>query len=204
MMIGGDQMSFQALTLMQGHLAERSAFCAKVIDRDGKVVGINRRGLDMLGIESEEVCGKVWLDFWQGDAAIKAQDALAAAFAGRPSVFSADVCSVGTHTVWEIEILPLELENDEVRSVLALSVDLSRRAEQARSGLLESLNETLHAMANIATVSQASARMLPRATDEQIISEIASELSQAARRAQDAISELRGALSGGSLAQTER
>ena len=200
MILSAEQVSLQALALMQGHLAERSAVCAKVIDRDGKVVGINRRGLEMLSVESGDICGKVWVDFWEGREAVKAQDALVAAFDGRPSAFTGDFFGSGARTVWEIEILPLERGEDGVRSVLALSVDVTERAEQEResdqTGLLESLNETLHAMANIATVSQSSSRMLPRAKDDKLIADIAAELAQAARKAQDAMSELRAALTG--------
>lgn len=201
MILNGEQVSLQALALMQGHLAERSAVCAKVIDREGRVVGINRRGLEMLGIETEEICGKVWTGFWQGEEAAKAQEAVAAAFDGRSTGFTAAFYGTGRRTVWEIELLPLERAEDGVRSVLALSVDITARADAAQAidepGLLGALNETLHAMANIATVSQSSSRLLPRAKDERIISEIASELSQAARRAQEAIADLRGALTGG-------
>ena len=75
MILSAEQVSLQALALMQGHLAERSAVCAKVIDRDGKVVGVNRRGLEMLSVESGDICGKVWVDFWEGRDFDTEQDA---------------------------------------------------------------------------------------------------------------------------------
>ncbi|MBY6004989.1 PAS domain-containing protein [Salipiger bermudensis] len=208
MILNGEQVSLRALALMQGHLAERAAVCAKVIDREGKVVGINRRGLEMLGVESDDVCGKVWTGFWKGGEAIKAEEAVSDAFAGRSSAFTGEYFGTGQRTIWEIEVFPLERDEDGVRTILALSIDVTGRyAPEAtidEAGLLGSLNETLHAMANIATVSQSSSRMLPRAKDDRIITEIASELAQAARRAQDAISELRNALTGGKGAKSGR
>ncbi|SPF78174.1 PAS domain-containing protein [Pseudoprimorskyibacter insulae] len=201
LILNKDSVSAQSISTMLGYVAQRSNVCAKVLNTDGEVVAINGRGLELLGVDRTDVCGQMWVAFWNGDARTLAENAVAKAFSGTPAHFSAEFSGTATPTTWEVEIFPLEWVAGEVASVLVVSANITAltamddgQDKALNLDVLKGLSEALHAMSNIASVSASSARLLRRKSDDPVVAEIAASLDHAAVKAQAAITDLKQAL----------
>ncbi|CUH75591.1 PAS domain-containing protein [Tropicibacter naphthalenivorans] len=190
-----EQLNAQAVSSMLGYLAQRSNVCAKVIGRDREIVAVNRRGLQLLQTEADDICGAVWTTFWQGDARAAAETALEQAFGGKPASFVGHFDLKGQDTVWEVDILPLEWAMGEVVSVIAISNNITAtQAKDVEAETLRTFSEALHAMANVVSVSSSSARLLRKRGGDALTESLADGLAEAATRAQAQLEELRAAL----------
>lgn len=197
MILAREEISASALSTVLGYLAQRTNVCAKVIDRDGRVVAVNRRGLELLESEARDVCGQIWAQFWSGEDHASAAGAVECAFGGKPNEFVGTFRS-GNHTsVWEVEALPLEWERGTVSKVLVLSTRLVQPVEQRDpehthpdADFIAKLSETFHALANMSSVSTSGANILRRGVDPDRAKYLADALEDAGRRAADAIQEL--------------
>ncbi|WP_158515908.1 PAS domain-containing protein [Pararhodobacter sp. CCB-MM2] len=198
MILAQETLGASALSTVVGYLAQRTNVCAKVIDREGRVVAVNRRGLELLEAEADDVCGEVWAQFWTGDEQATAAGAVECAFAGKPNEFVGTFRSNGRLSAWEVECLPLEWEKGAVSKVLVLSSRMAEPIEATEAALathpqaelLAKLSETLHAMTNVSTVSTSGANLLRRGVDGDRAKILADALEDAGRRASAAIQEL--------------
>lgn len=189
-----------SLATVIDYVAQKSNLCVKVLDRDGRCVAVNRRGLELLQAQADDVCGRIWADFWDGDTAPRARAAVSAAFAGQNDRFTARYHGLPTETLWEIETCPLDNDADGVRSVLVISTDittkLTRTAAQIedRREITDRLGEVLHTFSNVASAAASSTRLLRRTEDPELVLMVAAHLEEAAHRAEDALTAMRTAL----------
>lgn len=184
------------ITAMVSYLESRSAVCAKVLDVNGDVVAINRRGLELLCVDATDICGKMWTSFWSGDARVSAENAVARAFGGNPARFVGEFHGVEGLTFWEVETFPLERAADgTVHSILVISVNITKTigadGGQDNLDLVRALSQTLHAVSNLTNVTASSARLLTRSGDDARVRDIAQGLEQAAADAKAAVDALR-------------
>lgn len=198
-----DSIGAEALSTVLGYLIQRSDVCAKVIDRDGQVMVINRRGLELLDTTVEDVCGQVWAEFWEGEDKAAAKAAVDVGFAGKPCEFVGTFRTGGTRSAWAVEILPLDRKEGTVQSLLILSTRLGTPLEEGpitapHPGVpaQRQLSETFRVLAAVANLSTSGAQQLRHGPLERDRAEdLAHALEEAGRRASQAIEDL-GALLG--------
>lgn len=198
-----DAIGAEALSTVVGLLMQRSDVCAKVIDRDGQVTAINRRGLDLLDTTREDVCGQLWVEFWEGEDHAAAKAAVEVGFAGKACEFVGTFRTDGVRSAWEIEILPLEWRDGVVQSLLVLSTRFGAPLDGAplaapHPGVLaqRQLTEAFRVLAAVADLSTSGAEQLRHGPLEGDGAEhLARALEEAGRRASQAIEDL-GALLG--------
>ncbi|WP_226625512.1 PAS domain-containing protein [Alloyangia pacifica] len=205
MILATTDLEATALSTVMGYLAQRTTVCAKVLDQDGKVVAVNKRGLELLDTDADAICGQVWTSFWEGEECAKAEAAIATALAGKPASF------VGTFvhehagpSVWEVEIVPLDWKDGKVDRVLALSSFMSGMAPSGRRTredfedrqMLGSLSELFHTLNNLTAVSTSAANILRRGVDQDRAEALAEALTEAGERAAQAVESLRRQVGG--------
>lgn len=106
---------------------ESSGDCVKVIDTAGTLLSFNPKGLDIMEIDDpKSVIGSSWLEFWNEDMRPKAAAALGQAIEGRTAQFEGYCPTLkGTPRWWQVSIVPLKNEFDEVQWILAVSRDVT-------------------------------------------------------------------------------
>ena len=110
---------------------DSSEDCVKVIDPSGTLMSFNPNGLKVMEIDNpSDVIGKDWLKFWQGNLQKLAADALKKAASGKLAKFEG-YCPTfkGTMKYWEVTIVPLYGDFNEVQWLLVTSRDASDRIE---------------------------------------------------------------------------
>lgn len=101
--------------------------CVKVLDPNGHLLSFNPHGYEIMEIDNPaDVLGKKWLTFWEGEMLPKASEALEKASNGTASSFSG-YCPTyrGTPKWWDVHIVPLKNEFDEVQWILSISRDVT-------------------------------------------------------------------------------
>ncbi|WP_353474588.1 PAS domain-containing protein [Salipiger sp. H15] len=205
MILAETNLEATALSTVLGYLAQRTTVCAKVLDRDGKVLAINRRGLELLNRDAEAICGQIWPSFWDGAERLNAEAALASAFDGKPASFVGKLVHARCgESLWDVEIVPLDWAEGKVARVLALSSLMSGIApdgEPARHALedrqmLGSLSELFHTLSNLTAVSTSAANILRRGVDQDRADALADALTEAGERAAQAVESLRRQIDG--------
>jgi len=104
---------------------DSSADCVKVIDTSGSLMSFNPKGLEAMEIDDpKSVLGRNWLGFWSGDIRPRADDAFKRALEGKPGSFEG-FCPTfkGTPKWWQVSVVPLFNEYNEVQWILAVSRD---------------------------------------------------------------------------------
>lgn len=198
LILNTNSVSAHAISTMLGHVAQRSNVCAKVIDAQGEIIAVNRRGLELLNADQTDVCGAVWTCFWDGDEKDRAEAVLSKAFTGKPAKFTGEFFGTGERTVWDVEAFPLDWREDQVVSVLVVSRQLpvidDFLAPEKDDDMQERLSDVLHTLCNIANVNASCARMLNRAPNPDRLAQIASALETNAGKANEALAALQKAL----------
>ena len=64
LILSDSEMGAGIASKLLGQLAERASVCAMVIDRTGRVVAINRGGLERLSATRDEVISQPWSTLW--------------------------------------------------------------------------------------------------------------------------------------------
>lgn len=189
-----------ALTTVMGYLAQRTTVCATVLSRDGEVLAVHGRGLELLNTDAKAICGQVWTEFWQGAEREKAAAALANALDGKPASFTGTFSQErGGESTWDVEIVPLDREDGHVTRVLALSSFISGTTHDgARADrdfgdrkMVGSLDELFHTLSNLTAVSTSAANILRRGVDQERADALAEALSEAGFQAAQALESLR-------------
>ena len=120
-------------------LVDSTNDCVKILDRDGRLLYINRLGEDLL-----RACGfttfmhRSWIDLWQEPWKQMAIRALDEARAGRRASFQG-FCRTpeGMSKWWNTVVTPIPRADGSVNELLAISRDVSRHVE-----ILDELHET--------------------------------------------------------------
>lgn len=195
--LASDQAQRRTLSAMVGFIEQRTAVCAKVLNRAGEVIAINKRGLDLLDIELDDICDSVWTSFWSGDERTKAEHILTEALSGRPARFEGRFDGLGHPTLWEVEAFPLERDADgKVDTILVVSINVTDRVQEQPAicrdiAFAGALSEAVHSLMNLSNVNASSARMLARRSDDPLVQELCDGLQKAGRSAQDVAESLR-------------
>jgi PAS domain S-box-containing protein len=115
-------------------LFENSFDCIKVLDLDGRLVSINRRGCELLEIDDpREFIGRSWIALWGVDAHV-ARAAVARAAGGEQARFEAFGATVkGTPRWWETALSPVAGPDGRPDRLLAVSRDITERVERERA-----------------------------------------------------------------------
>lgn len=192
-----DTLGPRALSALASYLAQRSNVCAKVIDRDGRVTAINKRGLELLETAAEDVCGAVWEAFWQGDDRGVARAGVDCAFAGKPCEFVGTFHIGGAASAWEVEILPLDWRDGEVTQVLVLSTRLAGALPGIPVGeahpdaeVMRGVSSAFHTLSAATGVASRGAGALRDGIDVAQAHALADALDSASRKAAQAIEDL--------------
>jgi PAS domain S-box-containing protein len=114
-------------------LFENSFDCIKVLDLDGRLVSINRRGCLLLEIDDPQAfIGRSWIDLWGIDSGV-AREAVRRAAAGEQTRFEGfGVTAKGTPRWWETAISPVAGADGRPEKLLAVSRDVTERVERER------------------------------------------------------------------------
>ena len=128
-------------------LAKASRDCVKLIDLDGRVVGMNSAALRLLQIDDPaELVGRPWEASWGEPERALVRDSVERGKAGLPSSF-AGFCPTakGEPRWWEVEVAPVPDEGGVVRCLLAVSRDVTslREREEEMQGALKRQRQAL-------------------------------------------------------------
>ncbi|MBF9036120.1 PAS domain-containing protein [Rhodobacterales bacterium HKCCE2091] len=201
MFAGDPEFESDTVTSAVGFLAQRANVCVKVLDRDGRIVAVNRRGLELLETTAEAVCNAIWTEFWDGATRQEAEACVKRAFAGEAGTFTG-VYRIGDRdTQWEIEAFPLEWSEGAVTRVLVLSSLLTGTANALPDAdMTRKVSDLLHTFSNMASVAAGGARLLKRGLGAEETAQVAEQLNDAAERAERTLAEFSRILGRGSRA----
>lgn len=103
--------------------------CLKVLDLDGRILSINKNGLDQIEIDDASHCiGTLWVDFAQGDSRAALQRALDKARQGETGRFEGFCPTAkGKPRWWEGIATPLRGPHGEITRLLGISRDITER-----------------------------------------------------------------------------
>lgn len=188
-------ISTNTVATIVGYLAQHTNVCAKLLDRDGSIIAVNRVGLDIIGLSQDEICGLRWATLWEGESRQAVDHAIAESFAGRPCqiVVSAEIN--GAHSSWDIEALPCDWENGQVTRILVLSTPVAdgvsaENAEKSRE-TVAALGQILHNVANLSASAIGAANLLRRGLPDDQIEALAQSLEDSGRDAVRSVNDLK-------------
>lgn len=108
-------------------LLDISLDCVKIIDRDGRLVMINRQVLHLMEFDDSTCpCGRYWENLWPEESRSLIRSALQAALAGETRRFSAQCPTAkGTMKSWDVRLAPVFNNYGVIDQVLAISRDVT-------------------------------------------------------------------------------
>jgi PAS domain S-box-containing protein len=117
-------------------IVESTHDCVKVLDLDGRLRYLAKKGQELLGIcDVESVIGQPWLDFWEEPWRAMAAGAIASARAGRRGTFQGFCRTAdGRSKWWDVVITPIDGANGPAGALLVISRDITTQQE-ARDAL---------------------------------------------------------------------
>ena len=109
-------------------IVENTSDCVKILDLDGRIVYINRAGLDILEKDVSQVLDVPIVEFLEGEVREAAAAALAAAQSGGCGRFEAHLRSASGVGKWcDVVVTPITDVNGAVFQLLAVSRDVTER-----------------------------------------------------------------------------
>jgi PAS domain S-box-containing protein len=110
-------------------LVDSSPDCIKVLDHEGNLLSINRRGCQLMEIKDPSgFLHESWLNLWPGDVRPVAKAALAEAMTGREGRFQARGATFqGTYKWWDTIVSRLPGAPDNFSCLLAISRDITEQ-----------------------------------------------------------------------------
>lgn len=161
-------------------IINKSADCIKVLDLEGKILSMNKGGMQAMEIDDLSQClHTAWLDFWDGAGRDAAFQALTDARAGKVGTFQGFAATAkGTPKWWDVVVTPLFDGNGTVEQLLSISRDITEqkhleqereRLLQERTALLELTDEGFYGIdvqGRCTFVNKAGAQMLGYSAEE--------------------------------------
>jgi len=126
-------------------MIESSGDCVCVLDLNGRIISINTEGQKRLGITRlGQVIGTSWIDFWPGDAAPKARQAVGQARTGQHGRFRGGALNFAQRLKWwDVQLMPVVDVTGQPESLLAVLRDITEAhaAEERFEVLFESTSD---------------------------------------------------------------
>ena len=163
-------------SLVIGHIAKRAHISAFLIAPDGIVRAINTRGVELMGLNPDEVLQKAFAALCDEAARPDLDQALAKVLSGQSVQMAAKFTACAEPGHVEIELVPVEWSAETVTHVLAMVTRPGDGDEDAHALLAEAR----HSISNLATVMQSTARMLEKYKDDARLQTLARGLIEAA------------------------
>ncbi|RFC37476.1 MAG: PAS domain S-box-containing protein [Candidatus Nitrotoga sp. SPKER] len=112
---------------------DSSPDCIKVLDLQGRMISMNRAGLEIMGMEDFTACElQPWTSFWKGEEHQKAIDALAKIKRGETSSFEGYGEAIkGIPKWWEVSLTLIKGAEGFPVQILVLSRDITLRHNAA-------------------------------------------------------------------------
>lgn len=128
-------------------LTKASRDCVKLVDLDGRVVGMNSAAQRLLQIDDPgQLVGRFWETTWGEPERALVRDSVERGKAGQPTSFSGFCATAkGEPRWWEVEVAPVPDETGVVRCLLCVSRDVTalREREQEMQGALKRQRQAL-------------------------------------------------------------
>lgn len=111
-------------------IIESSLDCIITLSLGGELTWINEQGRRALGIgDLEAIAGKSWLDFWDGEARIQAEQAVQQAARGGTAKFLGRLLVQGREQWWNVVVSPIREGDGSPGHLLVVSRDVTDRVE---------------------------------------------------------------------------
>lgn len=207
MIYADPSLNMNAVSTLVASLSERAVLCLMILDAEGTVLAVNRRGLALIRREAAEVCGEPWLALWTGARRAEAEAALDSALSGTAERFLVAESEILRRGGWEVELFPCDWQEGRVSRVVVIATPLigaeavgaAEAAEMAGEAedvtqelqVVSSLREMLHAVSNLASVTMSAANILRRGIDEDRAELLARSLEESGESASRAVQALR-------------
>lgn len=112
--------------LRNSSLVEGSPNCVQMIDPQGRCLAINQNGLNALHRLRNEIEGRQFVEIWPPHMQRIVEASLAYALTGHATMFESDYIRQDREPlIWRVALTPVLNEKREVRSVVAISVNIS-------------------------------------------------------------------------------
>ena len=110
---------------------ENSPDCIHVLNLDGTIQTINRHGLDLMEVDDEQAyIGSQWADFWEGDDAEAAYQALQLAASGKVTEHEGFRRTArGAIRYWHASVAPILDADGKPSRIISTSRDITDRRE---------------------------------------------------------------------------
>lgn len=133
-------------------IVESSRDCIKVLDLEGRLISMSKRGQESLGIRDfQPFVGKSWIDLWEGverEAALTAVQAAAAGGNGR--MVGRTRTLRGEFKWFDVAISPIPDASGEPLQLLAISRDITeRRLAELDAQLLAEVSQELGVLTSV-------------------------------------------------------
>lgn len=183
-----------SLAVVLEHMARKSNTCIKVLDREGQILAVNQHGIDLLQAERDDLCGKLWSEFWDNPTSIRARQAISTALMGGTDQFVAHCATLPDTPLWDVEIFPLETDADGVKTILVVSVsqpEVTAAPVTLATSIADNLKDVVHSVSNIAAATASGSRLLRGSDDPSRVTMIADHLEDTVARAEETLETLR-------------
>ncbi|MFB2970168.1 PAS domain S-box protein [Aerosakkonema sp. BLCC-F183] len=120
-----------ALKIQALQILDSSDDCIKVLDLEGQILFMSRRGQVLLGIQDiTSFLNTSWIEFWQGADRLAAIEAIARAAAGEVCTFQGYCPALsGESKWWDSKISPMRGADGQVERLLCISRDITERRQ---------------------------------------------------------------------------
>jgi PAS domain S-box-containing protein len=120
---------------------DQAPVCIHELDADGRLLSMNRAGLDLVGVDSEaQVRGRAYLDFISPSERERIQRLMDDAFKGDASEFEFSATGSAPHRYFYSCFVPCPDANGKINCLIGISSDITARKEAAAE--LQRLNRT--------------------------------------------------------------
>ena len=150
-------------------LVRASRDCVKLIDLEGRVLGLNPAGERLLQLDDPAVLiGKDWASTWPEPEGERVRDAVRRAVAGETVTFEGFCPTAkGEARWWQVTVTPVADEGGAVRLILGSSRDVTAERDRERE-VKEALARQRQAILSLSADFETSARKL-RAAEARVV-----------------------------------
>ncbi|MGI3170936.1 PAS domain-containing protein [Pseudooceanicola sp. C21-150M6] len=177
-------------------MPENAGAVTMVIDQSGLINAVSQTSPDLLGRTAGALKGAHWIDIWRREDQASVDQALSRALGGHYAHTVAETAPALAPGRLEISLLPLHRDESAAIATLSPAPEGHPTRDDHVTIPVSDVRELLHAMANVASISGSSARVLSRSPSGPVLAELASGLEAAAQRTDAALTKLRHAVYG--------